>query len=112
MESFLAGRKADAFNIQSANFHSVSERPLLRAVPCPVQGVFVDSDGNLAEGPNMNMIILTQEGELLVCHFTLSHICSESILELFRSNLMTSEVSPVEEDFPTTATKDPVALTR
>ena len=76
MEYLLTGRKANAFYICTARLQSVPERPVLRAVYSPLQGVFVDSDGNLAEGPNMNMIILTQEGELLVCHFALFHICS------------------------------------
>ena len=30
------------------------------------QGIFVDADGNICEGANMNVAILTQQGELLV----------------------------------------------
>ena len=35
------------------------------------QSIFVDEDENIAEGPNMNMIILTKEGELVVSYLCL-----------------------------------------
>lgn len=31
-----------------------------------MQGIFVDSLGNIAEGPNMNVAILTKQGEFVV----------------------------------------------
>ena len=31
-----------------------------------LQGIFVDAEGNICEGANMNVAILTQQGELLV----------------------------------------------
>ena len=33
------------------------------------QGIFVDAEGNICEGANMNVAILTQQGELLVQSF-------------------------------------------
>ena len=31
------------------------------------QGIFLDSDGNVAEGPNMNVAIITHDGIFVVC---------------------------------------------
>ena len=32
----------------------------------PRQGVFLDTNGNVAEGPNMNVAIITQDGTFVV----------------------------------------------
>ena len=33
---------------------------------CVAQGIFVDEDGMVAEGPNMNLGIITHDNELVV----------------------------------------------
>lgn len=48
------------------------------------QGIFTDSNGNVAEGPNMNIGILTQEGTLVVPPFdsNLPGVTMRRLLEL------------------------------
>ena len=36
------------------------------------QGIFLDSDGNIAEGPNMNVAIITADGTFVVRILTLT----------------------------------------
>ena len=33
---------------------------------CTFQGVFLDANGNVAEGPNMNVAIITEDGTFVV----------------------------------------------
>ena len=50
------------------------------------QGVFVDSEGYIAEGPVMNIGIITHEGEMAVPPFTqtLDGITLQRLLQLMR----------------------------
>lgn len=52
-------------------------------------GIFVDALGNIAEGPNMNVAILTKEGELVIPPFTqvLQGITLLRLVELIEENL-------------------------